>query len=103
MSAPEAGTPIVSGNTLSAMAAAFLGDLASGKYDQQVAVVEGWLKEASLAIPALVAIEKGLEVLLVVNKATAPMSGLVSDEQGGWVPKGQVARNPFDPKTGKFL
>jgi hypothetical protein len=72
--------------------------LAQGKYDKEVAVTEDMLNELSTLVPQAAIVEKGLEVFLMINKATAPDS-IVPDGRGGVVP---ATNSPVDPKTGAF-
>jgi hypothetical protein len=71
--------------TLSAMAAALLTGLASGKYDKQVAFAENMLAELGLAFPPAAMVEKGVEVFLLINKMTAGRGDVVADGRGGFV------------------
>jgi hypothetical protein len=71
--------------TLSAMAAALLTGLASGKYDKHVAFAENLLAELGLAFPPAAMVEKGVEVFLLINKMTAGRGHVVADGRGGFV------------------
>jgi hypothetical protein len=71
--------------TLSAMAAALLTGLASGKYDKQIAFAENMLAELGLVFPPAAAVEKGIEVFLFINKMTAGRGPAVADGRGGFV------------------
>jgi hypothetical protein len=86
-------------STLSSAASAFLLALANGKYDPQVAVTEQILKDLAVTLPPAASVEKALEVLLWLNKATAPQI-VTPDGKGGVVPAGN---SRIDPKTGKFF
>jgi hypothetical protein len=87
--------------TLSAMAAALVTGLASGKYDRQVAFTENMLTELGLVFPPAAMAEKALEIFLLLNKMTAPRAPLVLAGDGiSWVPD---SNSRYDPKTGKFL
>lgn len=89
-----------SAEVMSAFASALLTGLASGKYDDGIAVTEQLLTEAGVAIPQLALAEKGLELFLWVNRITAPSARIVPDGQGGWVPE---SNSQYDPVTGRFL
>lgn len=71
--------------TLSAMAAALLAGLASGKYDKQVAFAENMLDGLGLVFPPAAMVEKGAEVFLLINKMTAGRGPVVADGRGGFV------------------
>jgi len=71
--------------TLSAMAAALLAGLASGKYDKHVAFAESILAELGLVFPPAAMVKKGVEVFLLINKMTAGRGPVVADGRGGFV------------------
>ena len=73
-----------------------LTELATGKYDAQVAEVENLMK----ALPgAGIEIERALEIFLWINRHTAPAGKIVPDGQGGWVPETNSKVGP----DGEFL
>jgi hypothetical protein len=86
--------------TVSAMAAALLSGLASGKYDKEVAFTEDMLSELGLVFPLAGAVEKALQVFLVINNMTAPRGPVVPDGRGGYVP---ASNSRYNPKTGEFI
>jgi hypothetical protein len=67
------------------MAAALLTGLATGKYDKQIAFTENMLAELGLVFPPVAAVEKGIEVILFINKMTAGRGPIVPDGRGGFV------------------
>ena len=100
MTHPRAGTPVEEAGTFAAQEALFLSDLAAGKYDEQVNKLRTLLRTYSAAIPMLGRAEMILNLLLKLNKLTAPSVPVVADGGGGFVPE---SNSRFDPKTGRFL
>lgn len=90
-----AGTPIDESHTIEAAAALVLMDLAWGKYDKQVAWAMTFLRAIGLGKVAII-----LEILLKVNRITAPRVPVVEDGKGGTVPE---SNSRYNPKTGRFL
>ena len=80
--------------------AEFLADLASGKYDAQVAQIRKYLKLASGAVPMLADVDVAFGLLLKLNKLTAPWGPVVPDGAGGAVPE---SNSRYDPRTGRFI
>lgn len=93
---PRAGTPVEEADTLAASEALFLADLAAGKYDKQVAFVRRIL----VMIPGLGRVVMILDILLRLNKMTAPKVPVVADGRGGFVP---ISNSRYDPRTGFFV
>lgn len=89
--------------TLSAMSAALqklLTGLAAGKYDKEVEFTEDLLLTIGVVFPPFVQLEKAGEVLLAINRMTAPRGPIVPDGHGGFVP---ASNSRYDPKTGRFI
>ena len=82
------------------MVSTILTELASGKYDKEVALTEELLAAIGAALPPFGAVEKGLEIFLWINRVTAPAGPIVPDGHGGWVPQ---TNSRYDPRTGRFL
>lgn len=80
--------------------AKFLADLASGKYDAQVARIRKYLKMVSSAVPMLVGADAAFGLLLKLNQLTAPGGPVVPDGAGGAVPE---SNSRYDPRTGRFI
>lgn len=77
----------------------FLTDLASGKYDAQVAAVEKILALLAPEFPVAGELLMILRGFVTFNKLTAPRSPIVPDGKGGWVP----ASNSKIGSDGKFI
>jgi hypothetical protein len=75
----------------------FLLDLAHGKYDAEIDTAKAVL--AAIPAPWAVVVGQAMNVLLMINKATAPLS-VVPDGRGGFVP--EHGQSIIDPKTGRF-
>lgn len=94
------GELAVNTEAISKMASIILTELASGKYDKEIALTEDILSKIAVGLPAFAAVEKGLELFLWINRVTAPAGPIVPDGQGGWVPQ---SNSRYDPATGQFL
>lgn len=100
MTIAPAGTPLAKAHGLTADDARFLTDLAAGKYDGDIQQLDKWFTTGSAALPQLLVAKRIIDVLVALNKATAPLRPLVSDGAGGWVPSDN---SRVDPATGAFL
>lgn len=89
--------------TLAAMLSALLIGLATGKYDPEVAFGEHILSGLGIVLPPVAAIEKGAEIILAINKMTAPRGPIVADGRCGMVPNTNSrvmpdgSLRPYDP------
>jgi len=81
-------------------AATFLTDLAAGKYDEQVALLEKALRVLAPEFPFAGELLLLLRGFVGLNRLTAPRGPSVPDGKGGWVPE---TNSRYDPETGKFL
>jgi hypothetical protein len=83
---------------LSEQASKFLLDLAHGKYDAVIALIDKTLARICIAFSWVITARRVLDMLVAINKATAP-SSVVSDGRGGWV----LATNSRIGPDGNFL
>ena len=80
--------------------ASFLTDLANGKYDEQVALLEKALRALSPEFPFAGELLLILRGFISLNTLTAPQGPPVPDGRGGRVPE---SNSHYDPATGEFL
>lgn len=85
---------------VAAMLSSILTALASGKYNNEVALTEMVMMDLAKGFPPLGTAEKALEAFIFINKLTAPRGPVVPDGRGGYVPE---SNSRYDPKTGEFL
>lgn len=90
--------------TLWAFAASLLDGLAAGKYDKEVAFVESMMLEESIVIPQFSALERALELGLLINKMTAGRGPIIADGKGGYLTQSWIddPRHKLD-RDGNFL
>jgi hypothetical protein len=96
---PRAGTPVDEADGLAAAQAAFLCDLAEGKYDKQVAAVQRLLGVLGAFWPPAKVVSRALSTFIMLNKLTAPGVPVVADGAGGFVPEDN---STYDRETGVF-
>lgn len=84
---------------LSAEASAFLLGLGTGKYDAAIADIDQALTLVGTLLPQALIAKQIIDALVVLNKATAPIS-VTPDLHGGWVPS---TNSHYNQKTGEFL
>lgn len=84
---------------LSKQASDFLLELAQGKYDREVTMIRRALINLAPIWPPANGILHGLDVLIWVNRKTAPTGGVVPDGRGGYVPASNSRIGP----DGNFL
>jgi hypothetical protein len=84
---------------LSKEASDFLLELAQGMYDREVAMIRRALISIAPIWPPADGILHALDVLIWINRKTAPIGGVLPDGRGGYVPASNSRIGP----DGNFL